>query len=149
MIHFRAAADRSLPVRLAVSPLWECLISVRVAHHPARSAVHSEWARRAGSALDPAGLELVSSLVESGAGYIPDFLAPPPARAGCEFGAEIDRLLETPAAVVRNDLARAAKGPRGGPAAALLQRFRGREQGLLTSIARELERYWAQAIRPE
>ena len=147
----RLDVDRrdSVQLRFASSPLWECVISVRALRDPARHPLHAPWARRATTALAGASLDMLPALVGTGDSYIPDFIAPPPTEPGRRFETEVDRLRATPAMLVQDDLARAAAGPNGGGAAALLERYAGREPALLEILARELERYWSLAIAPD
>ena len=153
MIRLRMRTAMLARVRLAYSPLWECVISARVVRDPARHTLHAPWARRALAALRTAGIttdvQLLLSLVRDDAGYIADFIAPPPDGPGRTFEEELARLRATPGPVVRADLQRAARGKQGAGAAALLARYGATPQRLLDSVARAAERYWKLAVLPD
>lgn len=144
----RFVTDEGMHLRIACSALWECVCSIRVMRDPARHTPLRPWLRRL-SGTRAADVRMLAALVRADGGYIPDFLAPPPAAPNLTFGAELARLRATPADVVRQEVARAARGPAGAPAAQVLAEFGGDTQGLRDAVADALERYWAAGIAPE
>ncbi|WP_163512702.1 DUF5937 family protein [Fodinicola acaciae] len=96
-------------LRFAYSPLWELVASFRVLFSPARHALHAPWISEARHAIAhsdlaaSAELALMRTLVPA-TGYIPDFLTPPPTTPLPNLEDEIALLLETPIAVIREDL---------------------------------------------
>jgi hypothetical protein len=146
MIRFLASPSQRVGVRIACSALWECVSSVRVARDPARYAPLRPWMRRA-IAARAGDLRLLAGLVRGDGGYVPDFLAPPPAGPGITFDAELARLRATPADVVGAEVARAAR--ESAPAAALMAQFRRDPRALRDTLAGALERYWKSALAPE
>jgi DNA-binding transcriptional ArsR family regulator len=149
MIRFRFAPQGSPRLRIAYSPLWECVISVRVLLDPASHALFQPWIRRAAAAVDAGDVRLLGALVRSDGRYIPDFLAPPPSVPGLAFGAELARVRSTPPEVLRAEIARAADGAGGAEAARLLARYDADPLALRSAVAEVLERYWRAAIMPE
>jgi hypothetical protein len=149
MIRFMFAPQGSPRLRIAYSPLWECVISVRVLLDPASHALFQPWIRRAGAAVDAGDVRLLGALVRSDGRYIPDFLAPPPSVPGAAFGAELARVRNTPPEVLRAEVARAADGAGGAEAARLLARYDADPLALRAAVAEVLERYWRAAIMPE
>jgi hypothetical protein len=149
MVRFEVGSSGAAPLRIAYSPVWECLISIRVGHAPGRHPVHGAWAARARSALAGKPVELLPGLVRPDSPYIPDFLAPPPTGARMSFEEEITRIRATPISVVAADLDRAARRAGWSEAARLRTQFAGNEAGLLDLLVAELERWWLAALATE
>lgn len=147
MIRFAVPVSGPIHLRIAWSPLWECVSSVRVLRAPARYAPLRPWIRRAaGVAADD--LRLLGSLVREDGGYIPDFLAPPPEGPNVTFEDELVRLRNTPGEVVAEEISRTSRG-----AAAMLEEIAPLSGGngirLRDVLADLLEAYWKVAIAPE
>jgi DNA-binding transcriptional ArsR family regulator len=149
MVRFVFAPPGSVHLRIAYSPLWECVISVRVLRDPERHTLFRSWIRRAASVVEPADLDLLDPLVRADGGYIPDFLAPPPVAPGPTFATELERLRSTPLDVLRTEIARAAE-PHDNPGASrLLAAYTANPLALREAIADAVERYWKCAIAPD
>ena len=142
MVHFHLVPNGLAGIQLAYSPIWECLISIRRAQARTCHPLHRAWADQVRPAISRAGLELLPVLVRPG-GYIPDFLAPPPAGPSRGFQEELEQLRLTPLALMRADLTRAARGSNGADVQDLLGRYVGREPALLRALVLELEHCWA------
>ncbi|NEA23687.1 transcriptional regulator, partial [Actinomadura bangladeshensis] len=103
MIEFVFAPDDVARVRFAFSPLWELVRSLRVLADPSGHALHLPWARTVRPRLRGLGLEPLFAVVPP-AGYIPDFLTPPPRTPLPDLGAELAVVRATPPAVVAAEL---------------------------------------------
>jgi DNA-binding transcriptional ArsR family regulator len=154
MIRFAIPASGHVHLRIAWSPLWECVSSVRVLEAPARYAPLRPWIRRlSGAAVGD--VSLLASLVRADGGYIPDFLAPPPVGPDLTFDDELTRLRSTAAEVVAEEMSRTMAGVSGtarragGGAPDPVARFAGDARGLRDALADALERYWKAAVAPE
>jgi DNA-binding transcriptional ArsR family regulator len=144
MIEFVFAPDDVARVRFAFSPLWELVRSLRVLADPSGHALHLPWARTVRPRLRGLGLEPLFAVVPP-AGYIPDFLTPPPRTPLPDIGAELAVVRATPPAVVAAELRWTERGNRPGPARLALAADPGRT---LERLAGLLERYWEAAVEP-
>lgn len=148
MIRFGFAPAGPAHLRIAYSPLWECVISIRVLRDPARHALFRPWIRSATPAVAREDLDLLDALVRDDGGYIPDFLAPPPAEPGLTFESELARLRDTAPGVLEAEIARVAGLGDGAASVRLRARYAGRPEALRDAIAGALERYWKRAMAP-
>lgn len=103
MIELVFAPDDVARVRFAFSPLWELVRSVRVLKDPSGYALHLPWAHAVRASARGLDLGPLWELVPS-AGYIPDFLTPPPETPFPDFHAELDAVRATPPEVVAGEL---------------------------------------------
>ena len=78
MLEITFTVDDLARTRLAISPLWDVVASVRVLKNPRPPTIHRRWHRlirtRLGSA-EP-GVQLLFDLVQPASWYVPDFLSP-------------------------------------------------------------------------
>lgn len=89
-------------------------MSIRTIGEPVRHSPHLPWLRRVRSLVrNFRDLDLLMALVP-GTGGLPDFLTPPPATPLADLDDELEKLVSTPAHVVRRDLG--ATFPNGTPA---------------------------------
>jgi len=137
-------ADDVSHTRLAFSPLWEAVYSVRALQAPARRAVHLPWVRQTRELIRQLpDRDLLQALVPP-RGYLPDFLSPPPASPLPSLAAELAELRSTPSARVRNDLERAY--PRGLPP--VLADLHARPRSHLRRISDVIDAYADLALLP-
>ncbi|MEU8341631.1 DUF5937 family protein [Spirillospora sp. NPDC048832] len=144
MIEFVFAPDDVARVRFAFSPLWEMVRSLRVLADPSGHALHLPWVRTVRPRLRGLGLEPLREVVGA-AGYIPDFLTPPPETPLPDLGAELETVRATPPEVVAAELRWAGPGSRPSPARVALAT---EPERTLAHLADLLERYWAVAVEP-
>jgi hypothetical protein len=138
-------AEDLAQTRLACSPLWETIESLRMRQDPAAFAVHEEWVRVSEERLRGFDFSELLELVPA-VGYIPDFLTPPPQAPMPSIADELAELEATPAAQVRADLA-----DRFGPEATAPEHFRrwlARPAEARDHIVRLLREYWERAVAP-
>ena len=76
-LRFHLSVDGLARTRLAHSPLWEAIFSLRAISDPAASGLHEPWATSARTRLDGIDVETLLSLWTP-CGAVPDFLTPVP-----------------------------------------------------------------------
>jgi hypothetical protein len=106
MLELTFTVDDLARTRLAMSPLWEVVASIRVLKNPRPPAIHRRWAGTVRPRLaepDP-GVRLLLDLVQPSCWYLPDFLSPAPRSPVPDLTAELTGVRGTPAAQVRADL---------------------------------------------
>ncbi|MGF1428919.1 ArsR/SmtB family transcription factor [Kitasatospora sp. LaBMicrA B282] len=149
MLELGFSANDLAQTRLAYSPLWEVVTSLRVLRSPTARPLHRRWAERTRPKLAAAGLtdSLLLDLVQPH-GYIPDFLNPPPpsttpsARADLALEAELAVLATTAPERIRADLVKLAVRT---PA---VQELEHDPAAGLARLLDELRRYWAVVLAP-
>ena len=83
------AAGHGGTLALAVSPMWELVMSLRTVLRSSGRPVHGRWRDRVAPRLDELNLAMLPALVE--ATIVPHFLQPPPARDST-FESELSRI---------------------------------------------------------
>lgn len=160
--------------RLAISPLWEVVASIRLLKSPRPHQFHRGWTAAARQQLAGTELGLLFDLVDPGVWYLADFLTPPPNSPVPDLATDLGALRRVPAEQVRADLdvlAYARRTPLGSLAEARRPRRQRRQRrprrprpGELASqavdelyadpvtgvarLAEQVEQYWALAIAP-
>ena len=105
MIAYRFGSRDLLRVRFATSPLIEVFSSFDALRRPESHAEHEPWVRWAGPRLADLDLSLMELANPARSGYRPDFVNPPPDRPRTTLERELGRVLRTPRARVRRELA--------------------------------------------
>ncbi len=132
-------------VRFAISPAWEVVASLRVLRDPGAHAVHVPWVRQHRAAvLASPDLRHLHDLVIEPERRLPGFLAPAPHSPVAEPEAEFAAVQETPATVVREELA-AVYGDRLPDSLSQLRRAPRRA---LPVIVDQMRAYWDLALAP-
>jgi DNA-binding transcriptional ArsR family regulator len=141
-VRFAFSAGDVARTRFAVSPLWEVVASVRAFQTAAGRSVHRRWRDEVAPRLAAAGLDsgLLIDLVPQ-AGYMPDFITPPPVAAAGLDG-ELREVAATPASEVRRELA-----DYGLRTARIEAMFHDPAAGL-ARLADEISGYWQLAMAP-
>jgi DNA-binding transcriptional ArsR family regulator len=131
--------------RMAISPLWEIVVSVRVLKDPCPVALHVPWREDALQRLNRARIDttLLFDLIPPVSSYIPDFLAPSPERPIPDLAAELECVRSTEPELVRADIDRITH-PRTAAVEALY-RDPVRELAKLTAT---MQSYWDIALAP-
>ncbi|MBL1082365.1 winged helix-turn-helix transcriptional regulator [Streptomyces actinomycinicus] len=131
--------------RLALSPLWEAVASVRILKNPREYGLFRPWIEQAGHRLEADGLDwgLLADLVPAPPRAIPLFVAPPPTTPLADLGIELAVLRATPVEEVRAGLG-GKLSPRSGRVDALLADPR---RGL-AELADLVAAYWELALAP-
>lgn len=158
MIHLHFTAADLTRVRFAVAPLTETVASLRTLaagrHGP---HLHRPWidrfAERAGR-LRERDLDLLRALVPP-AGYLPDFLLPPPDRRSSTFADALGLVADADPELVARELAHLAghrvaqQGPGREGRRALLQALVDRPDAGIGPVTEALEAYHRVAIAPD
>jgi DNA-binding transcriptional ArsR family regulator len=101
-------ADRPtdlLAVRFATSPVWETVQAVRTYSHERGSSTQRPWRRAVAAAAAQLDLEPLLAL-NPRAGYVPDFLTPPPVAAAPRLRDQLAEIRRTPLDQVEAELSR-------------------------------------------
>jgi DNA-binding transcriptional ArsR family regulator len=110
VIAYRFGPRDLVRVRFAASPLMEVFASFDALRNPAQHAEHAPWIEWARARLDGWDLSLMEAVSPGRSGYRPDFINPPPDRPRTTLSRELSRVLSTPRARVRRELAWAHDG---------------------------------------
>ncbi|SDK53553.1 Helix-turn-helix domain-containing protein [Glycomyces sambucus] len=153
-------------VRMAFSPLWEVVASLRALHAPASHAVHLPWVKRARRQIREAALDLepLTALACAHPHRLPGFLAPTPTTPTPDLRTELADLRDSatldPAALdpAALDLAAADSAglntldldepPFADSTAPIVRELRSDPAAGLARICRTIERYWALVLEP-
>ena len=136
-------ADDLALTRFAVSPMWEVVTSFRLLAAGSAHPVHRAWLDQVRPRVAAAGLDSgwLAELVPA-AGYLPDFLTPPPGDLAPTLGSELTAIRATPTSQVQADLD--MLGARGARCRAL----RADPTAQLARVTEEIEAYWDVALAP-
>ncbi len=145
MISFTFSIEDLARTRFAISPMYELVAGLRMLRAPDEAALHLPWVREALPIARGLDLATAFALVPTTAGYLPDFLTPPPGTPVVSFDEELEQVRTTPAARVRDDIGRLL-GRRRAPES--LRPLLERPRRALDRLARSLERFWRLAIEP-
>jgi DNA-binding transcriptional ArsR family regulator len=140
---FRSAQT---PVRFAVSPLTEAVLSARLLDRRSSRAFHGEWIAQAWSGLDGLDLAPLEMFMHAPIGSIPDFSAPPPRGPFPSFDDEIASLRRVSPSVIRSEVDRLRQVR--GRLARGAEYYETDPQRALTSLADTLEQYWNRVVHP-
>jgi DNA-binding transcriptional ArsR family regulator len=138
-------AEDLAQTRLACSPLWETIESLRMRQDPASFAVHGQWVRASEERLRGFDYRELLELVPP-VGYIPDFLTPPPRATLPNIADELAELEATPPEQVCADL---AKRFDGDPAPEHARGWIARPTDARAHIVALLRQYWECAVAPD
>ena len=142
MIEVRFDADSMSGVRFGVSPLFETTLSVSALGNPGAAAVHVPWIEQARHLAAGLDLEPLQLLMRKDA-YAPDFINPPPSGPAAEFEEELELMLATPAARIREEVQRCYSDAR---LPARLEPFIERPRAAVRELVDVLRAYWELAI---
>jgi DNA-binding transcriptional ArsR family regulator len=137
------SADDLALTRFAISPMWEVVTSFRLLTSGSAHPVHHNWLNQVRPRVAAAGLDSgwLAELIPP-AGYLPDFLTPPPRELTPALATELAALRATPADQVQGDLDFLdGIGPRR-------QALYADPDGRLGRLSEEIEAYWEIALAP-
>lgn len=123
-------------IRFAFSPLWELVASLRTLQDPARQSIHLPWVKAVRPRLAELDLAELFALIPP-AGYLADFLTPPPDTPLPDFAAELDRVRLTRPDRVATE-ARRVKGT--DPA--IIDRIVADPAAAVARVTEALRAYW-------
>ncbi|MDG4787837.1 hypothetical protein O7626_18150 [Micromonospora sp. WMMD1102] len=132
-------------IGFAVSPAWEVVASLRVLRDPGAHAVHLPWVgRRRAAVLASPDLRQLRDLAVTPERKLPGFLAPAPHSPVAEPETEFAAVRQTPATVVREELALVY----GDRLPASLTELRRAPRRALPAIVEQIRTYWELALAP-
>jgi biotin operon repressor len=145
VIEFSLTAHDLSHTRLAFSPLWETVASLRVLQNPDHHRLHQPWLAAVEPKLTASGIDVASlfALVPA-RGYVPDFLTPPPSVPLPDVRSELARLRSTDP----NQVCQEVNRLRGGASAEVLHQLYADPEVGLAALGDLLESYWEVAIAP-
>jgi uncharacterized protein DUF5937/helix-turn-helix protein len=142
MIEVRFDADSMSGVRFGVSPLFETTLSVSALRNPGAAAVHLPWIEQARHLAAGLDLEPLQLLMRKDA-YAPDFINPPPSGPAAELEEELQLMLSTPSAQIREEVQRCYSDTR---LPARLEPFIQKPRAAVRELVEVLRAYWELAI---
>ncbi len=130
---------------MAISPLWEIVVSARVLKDPSPVALHLPWRNDARKRLAHARIDttLLFDLIPPVCSYIPDFISPSPDRPIPDLGAELQSVRNTPPDLVRGDIERLTH-----PRTAAVDALYRDPQRELAKLTAAMQSYWDVALAP-
>lgn len=144
MITFEFTVDDLARTRFAISPMWELVTSLRLLQDADRAALHLPWMREALPVARELDLATALALTPP-AGYIPDFLTPPPSSPVASFEQELELMRSTRPAQIRLEVEILVdRGYRSPRLHAVLDHPR-REVNRMAAV---LEEYWRLCVEP-
>jgi DNA-binding transcriptional ArsR family regulator len=145
MIVFEFGLQDLARTRFAISPMYELVASLRTIREPDQGTLHLPWIREAIPIAARLDLDAAFAMIPTTAGYVPDFLTPPPSTPTVSFEEELELVRTTPAAQVRNDIGWLLDGR---PVAESLRPLLERPRRALDRLARNMDEFWRQALEP-
>ena len=147
MLRITLSEEDLARTRLAYSPSWETVASSLLLAHPEKPCGENwyrGWRESARTAVADVDLEPLNVVTCGNAGYLPDFLLPPPDEPSPTFEAELERLRRTDPRRVAAEarLAYADETPDA------LRPYLERPDEALETLADVLGEYWRRTLAP-
>jgi len=145
VIRITLSEDDLARTRVAYSPSWEAVSSSLLLvcpQKPGRTGWYEGWRETARAALEGVDLEPLAVLVRGQAGYLPDFLLPPPDEPSPTFEAELERLRAT----VPQRVAAEARMTYPDETPDALLPYLERPDQALAALADALAEYWRRTL---
>jgi DNA-binding transcriptional ArsR family regulator len=134
--------------RFALSPLWETTNAVRLVTRPGDGGYHAPWLAEARAAAAAADLSALMAVHPPGAGWVPDFLTPPPRRAHPRFDHQVAEVARTPLRRVVEELSRTRPDQTDPAAAAVLDELLADPDAGRARLCSQLRDAWRLLIEP-
>jgi DNA-binding transcriptional ArsR family regulator len=131
--------------RMAISPLWEIVVSIRLLKDPSPVALHLPWVKETRTRLAQlrTDIGLLTDLVPVPTTYIPDFLSPSPNRPIPDLASELACVRQTAPDLVRADINRMPQ-----PVSSAVNALYRDPEGELIRLTAMMQSYWDVAIAP-
>jgi DNA-binding HxlR family transcriptional regulator len=143
MLVFHLMPEDRLNTRFAYSPLIETTISFIALRHQEKMLVSQpRWAEQARQALQDVELTYLTDLAASGR-YIPDFLTPTPEGVRHTFEDELQKLVQTPEAVIRRTIQQLIELDGDS---AIRQQFLMYPREMVWCLTEDLRLYWQRTL---
>jgi DNA-binding transcriptional ArsR family regulator len=135
-------------VRFAISPLWEVTNAVRRLTRHGDGGYHAGWLEDARGAAAAADLSALTAVHPAGAGWVPDFLTPPPRVAHPQVERQIAEVARTPLRRIAAELQRTRGDQTDPAAAAVLDELLADPAAARTRLCAQLREAWRLLIAP-
>jgi DNA-binding transcriptional ArsR family regulator len=146
VLRFRFGHEDLVRTRFAISPLFDLAWSTDALRDPGQRSLHLPWVRAARERLRGFDYSLLDLLGTSwDAGYVPDFISPPPTTPLAEFDDEIARVRATPHEQVAREVRWCFEGK---PIPDVVQPLLDEPDRALDGLARVMTGYFERAIAP-
>jgi DNA-binding transcriptional ArsR family regulator len=147
MITIHLTADDLAETRFAFSPVWEVFQSFRVFRDPSKNVFHLPWLNQHRARVQRLDLTLLEAVMPVAAGYMPDFLTPPPEGPYPEFDDELARIRSTPHEQIRLEMLRAYDCA-DADLPPVARSFLAEPDRALDELVDALRGYWSVAVEP-
>lgn len=139
-------------IRFSLSPLGECVYSIRMLASAKRRYQHQPWVDDVRGRLRTRHFRLLFAVIPP-AGYIPDFLTPAPASQPTSVAEELSAVRATPLEHFVEEVSWMAGDPGTPPdwrreAAPLHRRMLDEPRWAVMKITQQLDEYWRLALEP-
>jgi DNA-binding transcriptional ArsR family regulator len=146
VITYRFSTEDLLHIRFAISPLFDLTWSMHTLREPAAHSLHLPWIRAARQRLEGLDWRLIDALANSGsAGYVPDFISPPPRTPLSDLPTELERVRATPFERVVHEVEWRF---RGDPIPAVARPLLDDPAAGLDLLIDQMAAYWERAVEP-
>ncbi len=146
---FEFTAEDISQIRFVFSPMWECVMSLRVLQDPALAALHLPWVKETRNLLEGhkprLNLETAFALIKVPK-YMPDFLTPPPSTPFPNFKAELEQLSCASSQTIKSEISKTY--PETALRPRVIQTFLDEPQIQLQRLTETLEHYWQLCLEP-
>ena len=147
-IRLRLGPADIVSARFAISPLWEVGNAVRLLTRPEMSGYHAPWLASVQPELDSVDLSAVMALHPPGAGWVPDFMTPPPRRVSPTVEQQLAEVARTPLHFVTSELERTRPGQTDLAARAVIDELLADPAAGLARICAQLAEAWRVLVAP-
>ena len=147
-IRLRLGPADIVSARFAISPLWEVGNAVRLLTRPELSGYHEPWLASVQPELDSVDLSAVMALHPPGAGWVPDFMTPPPRRVSPTVEQQLAEVARTPLQFVTSELERARPGQTDLAARAVIDELLADPAAGLARVCAQLAEAWRVLVAP-
>ena len=145
-IVFSADADL-LAVRFARSPAWETHLAVRTFVNERSRLYHVPWHRAVEAAAARLDLEPLLA-TNPPAGFVPDFLTPPPSHPSPTLAEQLAEIRATPVAQVKDELERCLASNDGGSYRGVLESLAADPAAARDVLADRMGEAWDALVAP-
>jgi DNA-binding transcriptional ArsR family regulator len=147
-IRLRLGPADIVSARFAISPLWEVGNAVRLLTRPELSGYHEPWLASVQPELDSVDLSAVMALHPPGAGWVPDFMTPPPRRVSPTVEQQLAEVAGTPLQLVTSELERTRPSQIDLAARAVIDELLADPAAGLARICAQLAEAWRVLVAP-
>ncbi len=147
-IHLRLGPADIVSARFAISPLWEVGNAVRLLTRPALSGYHAPWLDSVQPELAGVDLSALTALHPPGAGWVPDFMTPPPRRVSPTVEEQLAEVARTPLSLMTSELERTRPDQTEPVAQATIDELLADPAAGLARVCSQLAEAWRVLVAP-